>query len=86
MSALARYSASSVRTAKGRSERFTEATCPWMISAPNRSACPRIAPINSGPRMPSVKPGKFSTVVVSISCPPASCPSMTSGFRLARAV
>jgi hypothetical protein len=31
-------------------------------------------------------PGQFSTSVVSISCPPASSPSMTSGFRLARAV
>ena len=36
--------------------------------------------------MPSRKPGQFSTSVVSISWPPASRPSMTSGFRLARAV
>src|SRR4051812_44184784 len=35
---------------------------------------------------PSLCPGQFSTSVVSISCPPASRPSMTSGFRLARAV
>src|SRR4029453_8318058 len=35
--------------------------------------------------MPSRKPGQFSTSVVSINCPPASSPSMMSGFRLARA-
>src|SRR4029078_1208210 len=40
----------------------------------------------SGPMMPSRWPGQFSTSVVSISWPPASRPSMTSGFRLARAV
>ena len=35
--------------------------------------------------MPSRNPGQFSTSVVSISWPPASSPSMSSGFRLARA-
>src|SRR5712671_4708003 len=35
--------------------------------------------------MPSGKPGKFSTRVVSESCPPGSWPSITSGLRLARA-
>src|SRR5215203_1209355 len=57
-----------------------------MSVAPNRSACARISPMRSGPRMPSRAPGQFSTSVVSISCPPASIPSMTSGCRLARAV
>src|SRR5262245_21135987 len=36
--------------------------------------------------MPSRNPGQFSTIVVSISCPPASSPSTRSGVRLARAV
>src|SRR5688572_32012295 len=36
--------------------------------------------------MPSRKPGQFSTSVVSISCPPASSPSITRGCKLARAV
>src|SRR5438128_1407392 len=56
-----------------------------MISVPKRSACARISAIRSGPMMPSRNPGKFSTAVVSISCPPASWPSMSSGLRLARA-
>ena len=41
-----------------------------MSSAPKRSACSRILVISSGPMMPSGKPGKFSTSVVSISWPP----------------
>ena len=41
--------------------------CRWCMSAPNRSACSRIAAMRSGPMMPSGKPGKFSTAVVSIS-------------------
>src|SRR5687768_15598808 len=57
-----------------------------MISAPNRSAWARISAINSGPITPSRWPGQFSTMVVIISWPPASSPSMTSGFRLARAL
>src|SRR5689334_21256655 len=36
--------------------------------------------------MPSRNPGQFSTIVVRISCPPASSPSTRSGVRLARAV
>ena len=35
--------------------------------------------------IPSRKPGQLSTNVVSISCPPASIPSTSSGFKLARA-
>ena len=38
-----------------------------------------------GPMMPSRNPGQFSTIVVSISCPPASSPSISRGLRLARA-
>jgi hypothetical protein len=36
--------------------------------------------------MPSGKPGKFSTSVVSISCPPGCIPAKISGFRRALAV
>ena len=36
--------------------------------------------------IPSLNPGQFSTIVVSISWPPASSPSIRSGFKLARAV
>src|SRR4029453_3021436 len=57
-----------------------------MISAPNRSAWARISAIRSGPMMPSRWPGQFSTRVVSISCPPASSPSMSNGLRFALAV
>src|SRR3954469_6049387 len=57
-----------------------------MTSAPKCSACARISPISSGPMIPALKPGKFSTSVVSISCPPASRPSMIRGLRFARAV
>jgi hypothetical protein len=61
-------------------------------SAPNRAACSRMFCISSGPMMPFGKPGKFSTSVVSMSCPPGwsvvddGSPSMMSGARLARAV
>jgi hypothetical protein len=77
---------SPIVTTNGRTGQVDRLTWPRTTSAPNRSACARIAAIRSGPMMPSAKPGKFSTAVVSISCPPASRPSMTSGFRLARAV
>ena len=45
---------------------------------------PRNLIMSSGPRMPSGKPGKFSTSVVSMSWPPAPMPSSTTGARLAR--
>src|SRR6185436_14127461 len=70
---------------KGRLFKSTLITLPWMTSVPNRSACARISAIRSGPMMPSRNPGQLSTIVVSISCPPASRPSMRSGARLARA-
>ena len=41
--------------------------------------------MSSGPWMPSGKPGKFSTSLVSISWPPGALPPMTIGARLARA-
>ncbi len=54
-------------------------------SVPNFSACLRMLSIRSGPMIPSGQPGKFSTSVVFISAPPAVTPSITSGWRLARA-
>lgn len=43
--------------------------------------------IKSGPVIPSGNPGKFSTSVVVINCPPGPdwYPSNTSGFKFARA-
>ncbi|MNJ37870.1 hypothetical protein D3C77_327060 [compost metagenome] len=60
-------------------------TQPVRNSAPKRSACLRMLSINSGPIIPSGKPGKFSTSVVVVNCPPGCGPSITSGFKLARA-
>ena len=62
----------------------------WM-TVPNRSDCARKRSHSSGPPMPSGKPGKFSTSVVVVSCPPAAMPpaiqpSNKIGLRLARAV
>ena len=82
---LARCSTSSTQTPKGRSEKSTRDTSAASKVAPKRSAWPRMCCISSGPVIPSGKPGKFSTSVVSISCPPAPKPSMTRGDRLARA-
>ena len=76
----------------GRAERSTLVTFSVRISAPKRSACSRMLAMSSGPMIPSGKPGKFSTSVVSMSCPPGwslvedGSPSMTRGSRLARAV
>src|SRR3972149_6146409 len=52
----------------------TDSTFFWINSAPNLSACSLINLIKSGPSTPSGKPGKLSTVVVSISCPPQISP------------
>ena len=49
-------------------------TAPCRYSAPKFSACFFMFSTRSGPLMPSGKPGKFSTRVVSESCPPASWP------------
>ncbi|MNV77516.1 hypothetical protein D3C71_1709420 [compost metagenome] len=75
----------STLTLKGRCEKSTESTQLLLNSAPKRSACLRILSIRSGPRMPSGKPGKFSISVVVVSCPPGCKPSITSGFKFARA-
>ena len=86
ISALAVYVASDVTTRNGRAERSADVTSPATMSAPNRSAWARISAMRSGPMTPFLKPGKFSTSVVIMSCPPADKPSMTSGFKLALAV
>ena len=70
---------------KGRWLRSALVRCAMRYSAPKRSACLRIFSTSAGPRIPSGNPGKFSTRVVIESCPPGSWPSMTNGFRLARA-
>ena len=85
MTLRARCSSSSTHTRNGRWERSTRVTSADSRWAPNRSAWARIACISSGPWMPSAKPGKFSTSLVSMSCPPAPKPSATYGDRLARA-
>jgi len=74
-----------VRTRNGRREVSTSATISYRQFAPNRCACRRIRSINSGPWIPSGKPGKFSTTVVQVSRPPGSGPSSTIGARFARA-
>jgi hypothetical protein len=63
-----------------------DSTLAQAMRAPNFSACACIFIISSGPMMPSGKPGKFSTSVVVVSCPPGCVPESISGLRLARAV
>jgi hypothetical protein len=60
------------------------------ITVPNRADWARNRSHSSGPRMPSGKPGKFSTSVVVVSCPPAAIPparkpSKSTGLSSARA-
>ena len=70
MMASAVYSVSRTQTLNGRSVKSTAVTFSVRNWAPKRAACSRIRIIRSGPMMPSGKPGKFSTSVVSISWPP----------------
>jgi hypothetical protein len=85
ISASVRKASSSVRMVNGRRARSTS-TAAWNFTwAPKRLAWARILSISSGPRMPSGKPGKFSTSVVMVSWPPGWSPSSTSGARSARA-
>ena len=85
MTAFARCSLSPIHTRLTRPASSTRVTSSVMYSAPKRSACLRMLSISSGPRMPSGKPGKFSTSVVVINAPPDCPPSTTSGRRFARA-
>ncbi len=85
MTARAWYSVLPIHTRFTAPRSSTRDTSSVMYSAPKRSACLRMLSISSGPRMPSGKPGKFSTSVVVIKAPPACAPSITSGRRFARA-
>ncbi len=83
---------SEVQRRNGRCLRSTRVTSSWSMRAPNRAAWPRIRSISSPPPTPSGKPGKFSTSVVVMSCPPgisprslATEPSMRRGWSSARA-
>ena len=62
-------------TRKGRSDRSTAVAVPVRISAPNDAAWARIDAISVFASTPFSKPGKFSTTVVVVSCPPGSMPS-----------
>ena len=76
---------SSCQSWNGRCEKSTRVISLGSKRVPKRSACFFNFSISSGPRMPSGKPGKFSTSLVMVSCPPGCMPSKSSGFRLARA-
>jgi hypothetical protein len=67
---FAAISCPSTHTRNGRREKSTRSTSWSRISVPKRSACARISAMRSGPMIPSRKPGKFSTSVVVMSCPP----------------
>ena len=81
-----RYSSLPTHAPNGEDDTSMRSALAVMNSAPKRSACARMLAMSSGPMMPSGKPGKFSTSVVSMSWPPEEKPSMTIGRRLARAV
>jgi hypothetical protein len=78
-------SASVTRTINGLEEKSTDTTFSFIISVPKRVTCLVIFSISSGPKIPSGNPGKFSTSVVNINCPPGAIPPMTKGFNSARA-
>ena len=69
----------------GRRARSASVTSAARKRVPKRSAWRRNRSTISGPMTPSGKPGKFSTSVVIVSCPPGCMPSTTRGERLARA-
>ncbi|KAI6671634.1 hypothetical protein NL676_006519 [Syzygium grande] len=60
----------SVKTLKGRAEKSTLVTVSVKICVPNRSDWLRQRSMSSMPRIPSGKPGKFSTSEVVVSWPP----------------
>ena len=74
-----------LHTRNGCLERSTRSTSWSTTTVPNRSACARIFTISSGPSIPSGKPGKFSTSLVSISWPPGAYPASRVGSNCARA-
>ena len=54
-----------------------------MNSTPNDFVWSIIFSINSGPCIPSGNPGKSSTSVVIINCPPGELPAITNVFKFA---
>ncbi|KAH0459065.1 hypothetical protein IEQ34_011879 [Dendrobium chrysotoxum] len=90
MTASASTTLEEEKTRKGREEKSTEVTVSERTSVPNRTVWARHRSMSSNPRMPSGKPGKFSTSVVVVSCPPAAMslaihPSKRTGLSSARA-
>ena len=73
--AFVKYFSSPTKISNGVFEKSTFVTDLLIISAPRFSACFRILAIKSGPSIPSGKPGKLSTFVVNISCPPQDSPA-----------
>src|SRR3989339_1503892 len=66
-------------------EKSTSTTVSLITRVPNRSACFLKRLIKSVPKIPEGNPGKFSTSVVMVNCPPACCPSNNIGCNSARA-
>jgi hypothetical protein len=85
MTAFARYAVLPTQTVFTSPVSSTEVASSVSNSAPKCSACLRMLSMRSGPMTASGKPGKFSTSVVVINAPPDWTPSMTNGFRFARA-
>ena len=73
---------SSMFRRKGRCERSASISEPCRNSAPKFCACFFMFSTSSGPLIPSGKPGKFSTRVVSDNWPPASFPSDHQRFQI----
>mmetsp|Transcript_18638 Transcript_18638/g.46765 ORF Transcript_18638/g.46765 Transcript_18638/m.46765 type:complete len:209 (+) Transcript_18638:283-909(+) len=73
---LARIGASapSGKTSSGNLSKSTRSIVSVRILVPNRALCARNFAVISSPVTPSGNPGKFSTSVVVVSCPPAATP------------
>src|ERR1700677_2839721 len=85
MTVFARIVLSEQTSFLGKEEKSTDRTSACSNRVPNFAACFLRLSISRKPSTPSGNPGKFSTSLVVVSCPPGSGPSMTSGPRLARA-
>ncbi len=86
MTDLARIVRSLRTSLRGIDEKSTAVTSACSKRVPKRVACSRMFCVSWKPSTPWGKPGKFSTSLVVVSCPPGRGPSRTSGLRLARAV
>jgi hypothetical protein len=76
---------SSAFAIKGRFDRSISVINPQRTSVSKRSACFFRSSIISTPPVPSGYPGKLSTSVVVVSCPPGCSPWYIMGLRSARA-